>query len=68
MENNTQEFISRKQLAAMLGVTQTAVYQWQRAGRLNPVRLGRRCVRYRRAEVEAMIAAASGSNHAAQAQ
>jgi hypothetical protein len=59
MENNTQEFFSRKQLAAMFGVTTHAILNWEKAGKLAAVRLGPTVVRYSRESVAALIAASS---------
>jgi predicted DNA-binding transcriptional regulator AlpA len=69
MQSTTKEFLSRNDLAAMFGVTVTTIVDWQKRGRLTPMKLANRTVRYRRSEVEAFIAAASaGSTNNAEAQ
>jgi excisionase family DNA binding protein len=53
----TEEFVSTKQLAAQLGLTEVTLCQWRHRGQ-GPafIRMGR-TVRYRRTDVESWLAA-----------
>lgn len=48
-------------VARRLAVSQRQVWRWAHAGRLPPVNLGRRCVRFREADV--VLLAAGGAPH-----
>lgn len=50
-----QQLINSTTVARMLGVSRVTVWRLARAGKLNPVRLSARIVRYRLTEVEALI-------------
>jgi predicted DNA-binding transcriptional regulator AlpA len=58
---NSPEFLTRAQLAARWGCCRHTI---ARRKDLHPVRLGRRLVRYRRAEIEAIEAKATGGKGA----
>jgi hypothetical protein len=62
MTTNRKEFFSRKELAATFGVTSMCIRNWERSGKLTPIKLGKLTVRYARHNVEAMIAAASAGS------
>lgn len=47
------EFVTQKQLAERLGVSILTVHRWAKDGTLpRPLRFGRRCIRWRVAELE----------------
>jgi predicted DNA-binding transcriptional regulator AlpA len=48
--------VSRAEIAALYSVSPMTVFAWSKAGKLPPpVRLGRRCVRYRLADVRRLL-------------
>ena len=50
--------LTREQVEAMLGVKKSAIYQWMRERDFPaPIRLSKKCVRWRREELEAWLAA-----------
>ena len=52
------ELLTRPQVEAMLGVKKSAIYQWMRERDFpTPIRLSKKCVRWRREEVSAWLAA-----------
>jgi predicted site-specific integrase-resolvase len=53
-------FVSRKQIAEMLGVNYFSIYKWEKAGRLTPHKLTPGTIRYPIEELEALIEAAKG--------
>jgi len=55
-QNNTPDaLLSRRQVAALLGVSTETIKRADRSGRLKALRFNSRLVRYRRADVERMI-------------
>lgn len=56
MTDITKQYFSRRDLAEMFGVTTQAILNWEKGGRLTPIKLGPQTVRYSRANVEALIA------------
>jgi excisionase family DNA binding protein len=55
MPTVTNELMTRKQVAALLQVHANSVIRWENAGRLQALRLGPFCVRYRRSDVLALL-------------
>ena len=51
------QMLTVKNVAAQLEVSDETLRRWARAGRLVPVKIGARAVRYRRTDVQAFIAA-----------
>jgi excisionase family DNA binding protein len=49
------EFMDRKQVAQLFGVSLPTILRWQRAGKLKPVRLGGGTVRYQKSDLQAFI-------------
>lgn len=50
------QLVSRKQIAEMFGITRASVKYWEKSGWIKPIRLaGPRLVRYRRADIYALI-------------
>lgn len=54
---NLSSLLTRREVAELLRVTPRTIHTYERAGKLKPVRLSGRAVRYRRSEVEAFIGA-----------
>ena len=52
---NNMSLISRKQASAMLGVSTMTVKRYQKRGKLNPVYLSSRSIRYRIQDVQDFI-------------
>lgn len=50
-----EKLISSNKVAEMLGVSRVTVWRLERAGDLKAVRLGKRLVRYRVSDVEALV-------------
>ena len=51
MNENDNDLITKEELARRLKVTQSAVNKWMAKRRLPYIKLGRRCVRFRWADV-----------------
>lgn len=49
------ELISRKAVASRAGVHTETIKRWAKIGKLHPIRLSPRCVRYDPVEVEALL-------------
>lgn len=64
---DAMKLISSDKVAELLGCSRVTVWRLARAGKLRAVRIGPRLVRYRMADVEALVHAASKDNGAAQA-
>jgi excisionase family DNA binding protein len=47
--------VSAREAAHLLGVGNTTLYKFCRLGRLNPVKFGRRCTRFRLSEIKRLI-------------
>jgi predicted site-specific integrase-resolvase len=47
--------VTRHEAARALRVSNRTIARYEQAGRLNPVRLSSRCIRYRSDEVESLI-------------
>ena len=62
-----KEYMKRADVAALFDVSVFTICAWDKAGRLHPVKMTNRTVRYKRSEIEAFLAAASeGRTNAAQ--
>jgi predicted DNA-binding transcriptional regulator AlpA len=57
--NSSPEFLSRRQIATLLGVSTETIKRRDKSGLLKSVRLNSRLIRYPRAEVDRMIKEAS---------
>ena len=55
-DSRTDELLRIGAVATLLGVTVETVRNWDRAGKLNPIRLPSGERRYRRADIEAILA------------
>jgi hypothetical protein len=49
------ETLTRKQAAKIFGVHPGSLKRWEKAGKLHPIKITPRCLRYNAAEVRAMI-------------
>jgi len=49
------ETLSRRQAAQIFGVHPGSLKRWEKAGKLRPIKITSRCLRYDRAEVEAIL-------------
>ena len=47
--------LTRKEIARIFGVHPGSVKRWDKAGKITPIRINARTIRYSRAEVEALI-------------
>lgn len=54
--DRSDQLLTVKQLAELLGIAPASVYHWISAGRLPVIRLSKRCVRFRRSEIFSMLA------------
>lgn len=52
-----KELLTRKDVAELCQVSPLTVIRWEKAGKLSAIRLGAGSVRYKRADVEAFLAA-----------
>lgn len=59
------DLMTAHEVAELLDVAATTVYEWARVGTLPAVRLGARSIRFLRWEIEAWIAAKSSGSAAA---
>jgi excisionase family DNA binding protein len=48
--------LSRREVAQLIGVHYESVGRWERAGKLPAYKIGSKCTRYRREDVEAFLA------------
>lgn len=63
-----EEFLTDQELAHLLGISTRTILRWRRDGSGPPFcKIGPRCVRYRRGDVDAWAAAHSFSTLAAEA-
>ena len=46
---------TRKEVASLCGVHTETIKRWGRIGKIHPIKLSARCVRYNLAEVEALL-------------
>ena len=59
---DSAKLVSVAELSAMLGVTQITIARWKKSGVLPPcVRLGRRLIRWRMADIEKWIQSSQGT-------
>ncbi len=49
------ETLSRKEAALIFGVHPGSLKRWEKSGKIRPIRLTARCVRYNKAEVLALL-------------
>jgi hypothetical protein len=49
------ETLTRKQAAEIFGVHPGSLKRWEKAGKLQPIRITARCLRYNKADILAMI-------------
>ena len=62
-----QEFLTDAQVAELLNITSRTTLRWRRDGDGPPfVRIGPRCVRYKRSDLDAWIAAQTFPHRAAE--
>jgi excisionase family DNA binding protein len=59
MTNPNSELLTRRQLTALFQISLPTLLRWQDAGRLKAVRLGPGTVRYKRSDIETLIADAA---------
>jgi excisionase family DNA binding protein len=59
MQNEKRELLTRRDLCELFQVSLSTVIRWERSGKLPVVRLGAGLPRYRRSEVDNLIASAS---------
>jgi predicted DNA-binding transcriptional regulator AlpA len=52
---NDEKLLDAKQLGAMLGLSRRTLTRYEEAGMLHPVKLNKRVIRYRLADVDAML-------------
>lgn len=48
--------LSRRQVAQIFGIHADSVKRWEKEGKLRPIKITQRCLRYNRSEVEALLA------------
>lgn len=53
--SQANQLLTRKEAAAFLGVCQHSLLKWGKAGRIREIRLTRRAIRYRLADLEKFI-------------
>ena len=63
--SDASQLLSRRETANLLRVHPRTILRYERAGLLNPIRLNCRVTRYKRAEVEQLIANSSADGSSA---
>ena len=53
--STVNQLLNRETAAAKLGVSTRTIVRYERAGRIQPIRLTSRCIRYRDADIEKLI-------------
>lgn len=51
-----KEFLTPSEVSYRLGVSTQTIYNWKRAGRLTPFRISPRCVRYKKSDIDKLVA------------
>jgi len=62
MTTIAKELLTRKDVAALCQVSPLTIIRWEASGRLPAIRLGAGTVRYRKSDVEALIASSLTPN------
>lgn len=60
--DTAKEIIDRKEAALILGVSLTQIERFRRMGMLPYIKLGHKCVRYRRSDCEKLLEACTVKN------
>lgn len=54
--DHTRDLLKADDVTKLLDINRATLTRWEAAGHLTPVRVGKRYVRYRRSDIEALLA------------